>query len=76
MLTVTDSGCRFHQPRHLTLMGEEAEVMAGVLHNLPQTAGGSFYVCEHGHSHSVSFNNDRFNFERVPESIKRCSVSR
>ena len=36
MLSVSDSGCRLHQRRHYTFMGEEAEVIEGVLHNLPQ----------------------------------------
>ena len=74
MLTVTDSGCRLHQQRHLTFMGEEAEMMEGVLHNLPQTGGCPFYVCEHGHSHRVSFNQDYINFVSLPESTTRRSV--
>ena len=75
MLTVTDFGCHLHQQRHLAFMGEEAEVMEGVLHNLPQTGAGHFYVCEHGHSHSVSFNKDLTNFVRLPASTRRHSAS-
>ena len=71
MLTVTDSGCRLHQQRHLTFMGEEAEVIEGVLHNLPQTGSCLSYLCEHGHSHRISFNKDRINFLRLPESTRR-----
>jgi hypothetical protein len=74
MLTFTDSGCRLHQQRHLTFMGEDAEVMEGVLHNLPQTRGCSFYVCEYGHSHRVSFKKERINFVRLPESTSMRSA--
>jgi len=73
MLSVTDSGCRLHQKRQLTFMGEEAEVIEGVLHNLHQTGGFSFYVCEYGHSHRLSFKKDRINFVRLPESARRRS---
>ena len=74
MITVTDSGCRLHQQRLLTFMGEEAEVMEGVLHNLPQTGDVHFYVCEHGHSHRLSFNKDHINLGRWPESTSRRSA--
>jgi hypothetical protein len=74
MLTVTDSGCRLHQQRQLTFMGEEAEVMEGVLHNLPQTGGFPFYLCEHGHSHRVSFKKDHIKFVRLPKSTSRRSA--
>jgi hypothetical protein len=65
MLTVTDSGCFWHQERHLTFMGEEAEVMEGVLHNLPQNKGCHSYVCEHGHSHRVSFMKEPVKLHRI-----------
>ncbi len=71
MLTVTDSGCRLHQQRFLTFMGEEAEVIEGVLHNLPQTGNCLSYLCEHGHSHRITFDKDRINFVRLPESTGR-----
>jgi hypothetical protein len=75
MITVTDSGCRLHQQRRLTFMGEKAEVIAGVLHNLPQTGDDHFYVCEYGHSHRLSFNNDHVNLGRMPESTSERSTS-
>jgi hypothetical protein len=74
MLTVTDFGCRLHQQRHLSFMGEEAEVMGGVLHNLPQSGECHFYVCEYGHSHRVSFNEDHISFVRLPASTRRQSA--
>jgi hypothetical protein len=76
MLNVTDSGCCLHQPRHLTFMGEEAEVMEGVFHNLPQAGGVPFYLCEHGHSHHVSFYKAPINFARLPEPASRGRARR
>ena len=74
MLTVTDSGCRLHQQRRFTFMGEEAEVLEGVLHYLPQSGSCLSYRCEHGHSHRLCFNKDRINFLRLPESTRRHSA--
>jgi hypothetical protein len=74
MLTVTDYGCRLHKPRHLTFMGEEAEVIEGVLHNLPQTGSSLSYLCEHGHSHRISFDKDLITVVRLPESTRRRSA--
>jgi hypothetical protein len=71
MLTVTDSGCRLHQQRHFTFVGEEAEVIEGVLRNLPKTGNCLSYLCEHGYSHRISFNEDRINILRLPESARR-----
>ena len=74
MITVTDSGCRLHQERLLTFMGEEAEVIEGVLRNIPQTGDCLSYLCEHGHSHHISFNKDHLNFVGLPESTRRRSA--
>jgi hypothetical protein len=71
MLTVSDSGCRLHQQRHFTFMGEEAEVIEGVLLNLPQTGVCLFYLCEHGYSHRLSFNEHHINILRLPKSTRR-----
>jgi hypothetical protein len=72
MVTVTDSGCHLHQQRQFTFMGEEAEVIEGVLHNLPQTGNYLSYLCEGGYLHRISFNEDRINILRLPESARRC----
>lgn len=76
MLTVSDSGCRLHQQRHFTFTGEEAQVIEGVLHNLPQTGSCLSYLCEHGYSHRISFNTDRINCLRPPKSAGRRSARR
>ena len=74
MITVIDSGCRLHQERRFTFLGEEAEVMEAVLHNLPQTGNVHSYVCQQGHSHRLSFNKDHINLGKLAESTSKRSA--
>jgi hypothetical protein len=55
MLKLTDLGCNEHNRRQLTLSGIEAELMKGILYNLPQEGDFHTFICEQGHTHRLSF---------------------
>ena len=58
MLKLVDHGCNIHHQRQLTFKGIEAEVMTDILlYFLTSPQDGDFrtFVCEHGHSHRISF---------------------
>ena len=55
MLKLTDSGCAQHPPRHTTLTGLVAALVGRLIINLPPTAAGHTYICEHGHTHRLTF---------------------
>ncbi len=55
MLKIIDPGCNQHNWSQLTLFGAEAELMIDILYNLPQEGGFHTFICEHGHTHHVSF---------------------
>ena len=54
MLKVTDSGCAEHPPRQFALTGLEARLVGRLISNLPPTAAGYSYICEHGHTHCLT----------------------
>ena len=55
MLTITDLGCNRHNPRQFSLDGVQAEIMGDILYNLPNDGDSHTFICEHGHTHRVSF---------------------
>jgi hypothetical protein len=55
MLKLTDLGCVTHERRQLTLDGTEAELIRDILYNLPRAGDFHTFICEHGHTHRVSF---------------------
>ena len=55
MLKIIDAGCHKHNGSQLTLFGSEAELMKNILYNLPREGGFHTFICEHGHTHQVSF---------------------
>jgi hypothetical protein len=55
MLKIIDLGCNIHNSSQLTLFGSEAEMMKNILYNLPREGGFHSFICEHGHTHHVSF---------------------
>ena len=56
MLKIIDPGCNKHNRRQFTLDGVEAEIMGDILYNLPHTGDFHTFICEHGHTHQISFN--------------------
>ena len=56
MLTITDLGCNRHNRRQFTLGGVEAEIMGDILYNLSNDGDSYTFICEHGHTHRISFN--------------------
>ena len=54
MSKLTDSGCREHPPRHIVLTGAAAALVDHLFVNLPMTADGHTYICEHGHTHHLT----------------------
>jgi len=56
MLKITDPGCSKHNRRQFTLGGVEAEIMGDILYNLPNDGDSHTFICEHGHTHRISFN--------------------
>lgn len=54
MLKLTDSGCTQHPPRPITLTGQAAALVGRLVLNLPPTAAGHSYICEHGHTHCLT----------------------
>ena len=55
MLKLIDSGCGQHSPQQITLTGAAAALVARLILNLPPTNGGPTYICEHGHTHRLTF---------------------
>ena len=55
MLKIIDPGCDKHNWSQLTLFGSEAELMRDILYNLPREGEFHTFICEHGHTHHVSF---------------------
>jgi hypothetical protein len=55
MLAITDLGCKKHNQRQLALRGLEAELMENILYNLPSDGRFHTFICEHGHTHRLSF---------------------
>lgn len=55
MLKIIDPGCHKHNCSQLTLFGAEAELMKNILYNLPREGEFHTFICEHGHTHHVSF---------------------
>ena len=56
MLTITDLGCNRHNRRQFSLDGVQAEIMGDILYNLPNDGDFHTFICEHGHTHRISFN--------------------
>jgi hypothetical protein len=56
MLKIIDPGCNKHNRRQFTLDGVAAEIMGDILYNLPNDGDFHTFVCEHGHTHRISFN--------------------
>jgi len=54
MLKLTDSGCAEHHARPITLTGQAAALVGRLVQNLPPTAAGHTYICEHGHTHCLT----------------------
>lgn len=55
MLKIINSGCNKHNWSQLTLFGSEAELVKDIIYNLPREEGLHTFICEHGHTHYVSF---------------------
>ena len=55
MLKLIDSGCGQHSPQQITVTGAAAALVARLILNLPPTIGGPTYICEHGHTHRLTF---------------------
>ena len=56
MLKIIDPGCNKHNQRQFTLDGVAAEIMGDILYNLPNDGDFHTFICEHGHTHRISFN--------------------
>jgi hypothetical protein len=54
MLKVTDFGCNDHNRHQLTLSGIEAELMQGLIYNLPKQGDFHTFICDHGNTHLIS----------------------
>ena len=54
MLKLTDSGCAEHPARSITLTGQAAALVGRLTLNLPPTAAGHTFICEHGHTHCLT----------------------
>jgi hypothetical protein len=55
MLKLTDSGCGQHHPRQIALTGATAAWVSNLILNLPPIDAGHTYICEHGHTHCLTF---------------------
>jgi hypothetical protein len=56
MLTITDLGCTKHNQRQFSYIGVEAEMLGDILYSLPSDGNSYTFICEHGHTHRISFN--------------------
>ena len=54
MLKLTDSGCAEHPARSITFTGQAAALVGRLTLNLPPTAAGHTFICEHGHTHRLT----------------------
>jgi hypothetical protein len=55
MLKLIDCGCGQHSPQQITFTGATAALVARLILNLPPVNGGPTYICEHGHTHRLTF---------------------
>jgi hypothetical protein len=69
MLKITDSGCAQHPPRHFTLTGLEAALVGRLTLNLPPTKTGNSYICEHGHTHSLTLQRREESMATAPSRV-------
>jgi hypothetical protein len=69
MLRLTDSGCAEHHPRPITLTGQVAALVGRLILNLPPTAAGHSYICEHGHTHCLTLQPREGNISSTPPRI-------
>ena len=69
MLKLTDSGCAEHQARPITLTGLAAVLVGRLILNLPPTAAGHSYICEHGHTHCLTLQACEGNISSTPPRI-------
>ncbi|MFA5111404.1 MAG: hypothetical protein WC443_08375 [Desulfobaccales bacterium] len=53
MLKLSDSGCRLHGARQLTLGGITGAIIRRLVTNLPVEGQRYIYICEYGHTHTV-----------------------
>ena len=56
MVKIIDLGCNKHNRRQFSFEGVGAEIMGDILSNLPKDGDSHTFVCEHGHTHQISFN--------------------
>ncbi len=56
MLTITDLGCIKHNQRQFSYIGVEAEMLGDILYSLPSDGDSYTFICEHGHTHRISYN--------------------
>ncbi len=70
MLKLMDLGCNAHDCRQFTLRGLEAELMENILYNLPREGDFHTFICEHGHTHHVSFHTQAENFCQVATRLQ------
>jgi len=54
MLKLTDSGCRQHSPKQITLTGAAAALVARLILTLSPTGASPTYICEHGRTHHLT----------------------
>ena len=66
MLKLTDSGCAEHHARPITLTGLAAALVGRLVLNLPPTAAGHTYICEHGHTHCLTLQPREGNVTSIP----------
>jgi hypothetical protein len=66
MLKLTDSGCAEHPARPITLTGQAAALVGRLVLNLPPTAAGHSYICEHGHTHCLTLQPRQGNVTSTP----------
>jgi hypothetical protein len=57
MLMLIDQGCTKHQGRQLAIDADAAELMRDLLYNLHRKGEFYTFICEHGHTHCLSIQN-------------------
>ncbi len=55
MLKITDRGCNQHDRSQVIMFGPEAELIKDIIYNLPRKGEFHTFICEHGHTHHISF---------------------
>ena len=76
MLKIIDLGCNKHNRRQFTLDGVEAEIIGDILYNLHSDGDSHTFICEHGHTHRISFNvqvEKLYNLSAMFSRKKGCS---